>query len=127
MTDTFQGQQLGPGNPVGQRLGVTEGKQGIRRPVDYQGRCGDLVEPPARLLTLLGQGMVHHAGRHVVGAVDDPRHERAHVRIVEVFRGLQVPLVAGEVVDDGRPFGPIRERDLAGELGPQVIRRRWEL
>ncbi len=106
---------------------MTVGEQGIYRPVNHQGRCGDLVKPPARQLTLLGQGVVHHAGRHVARAVDDPLHERAHVRLVEVFRRLQVPLVAGDVIDHRDPFGPIRRRDLSGEVGPQVLRHRREL
>jgi hypothetical protein len=43
MADALQGQQLGMGNLPGQGLAMTEGKQGIRRTVDHQGRGGDLV------------------------------------------------------------------------------------
>ena len=99
MADALQGQQLGLGNPAGQRLAMTEGKQRIRRTVDHQGRGGDLVKPPARLLTVLDQRVVGHVGGHVGGAVDDPRHERAYVSLVELFRPLQAPLVADEVID----------------------------
>jgi hypothetical protein len=127
MADALQGQQLGPGNPAGQRLGMTVGKHRICRTVDHQGRRGDLVQPPARQLTLLGQCMVHHAGRHIVGAVDDLLHERAHVRFVEIFRRLQVPLVADDVIDHRGPFGPVWPWDLSGEVGPQVFRHRREL
>ena len=127
MADALQRQQFGMGNLADQRLGMTVGKQRIRRTVNHQGRCGDLVKPPARQLTLLGQRVVHHAGSHVVGAVNDPLHERAHVRLVEVLRGLQAPLVADDVIDHRRPFGPIRQRDLSGEVGPQVLRHRRKL
>jgi hypothetical protein len=127
VADACQRQQLGAGNPAGQRLGVTEGEQRIGRAVDHQGRGGDLVEPAAGQLALLGQRVVRHAGRHVGGAVHDPGSERPHVRLVEVFRRLELPLVAGEVVDDGRPFGPIGFRDLSREPGPQLLRHRREL
>jgi hypothetical protein len=43
MADALQGQQLGMGNLAGQGLAMTEGKQGICRTVDHQGRGGDLV------------------------------------------------------------------------------------
>ena len=79
MADARQRQQLGPGNLAGQRLGMAEGKQRISRAVNDQGRRGDLVQPPARQLTLLGHRVVRHAGGHIVGAVHDPFHERAHV------------------------------------------------
>jgi hypothetical protein len=48
VADALQRHQFGPGNPAGQCLGMTEGKHGIRRAVDDQGRRGDLAEPPAR-------------------------------------------------------------------------------
>ena len=84
MADALQRQQLGPGNLAGQHLGVAVGKQRISRTVNHQGRGGYLVKPPAGQLTLLGQCVVQHAGGHIVGAVNDPLHERAHVRLVEV-------------------------------------------
>ena len=119
MADARQ-RQPGAGNLAGQRLAVPVGKQGISRTVNHQGRGGDLVKPPARQLALFGQCVVRHAGGHVVGAVDDPRHERAYVRLVEVLRALELPLVADEVIDHRRPFGPIRRRDLRGEVGSQA-------
>jgi hypothetical protein len=70
----------------------------------------DLVQPPACQLTLLGQCVVHHAGRHIVGAVDDLRHERPNARFAEVCRRLQLPLVADKVVDHRGPFGPKETR-----------------
>ena len=79
MADAVQRQQLGTGDLAGQRLAMAEGKHRISRTVNHQGRCGDLVQPPARKLTLLGHRVVRHAGGHVVGAVHDPFHERAHV------------------------------------------------
>jgi len=127
MADARQRQQLGPGNLAGQRLGMAEGKQRISRAVNDQGRRGDLVQPPARQLTLLGHRVVRHAGGHVVGAIHDPFHERAHVCLVEVFRALELSLVADEVIDHRRPFGPIRQRDLRGEPGPQLVRHRRKL
>ena len=75
MADALQGQQLGMGNLAGQGLAMTEGKQRIGRTVDHQGRRGDLVKRSARLLTLIDQRVVRHAGGHVVGTVDDPLHE----------------------------------------------------
>ena len=60
MADALQGQQFGTGNLAGQRLGMTVGKQGISRTVNHQGRCGDLVKPPADQLPLLGRVMPGH-------------------------------------------------------------------
>ena len=77
MADPFQGHELGVGNLAGQRLAMAKRKQRIGRAVNHQGRGGDLVQPPAREFTLLGQRVVRHAGGHVVGAVHDPRHDAA--------------------------------------------------
>ena len=41
MADALQGQQFGTRNPAGQRLTMTERKQGIRRAVNHQGWRGD--------------------------------------------------------------------------------------
>ena len=84
MADALQGQQLGMGNLAGQGLAMTEGKQRIGRTVDHQGRRGDLVKRSARLLTLIDQRVVRHAGGHVVGTVDDPLHELWHEFMAEL-------------------------------------------